>query len=95
MQELATQLNYRNLRRVAGGKCPALDRALDLIATDEAAHAQFFRKLTAYYLEEDRENTIDAFRTVANSWFATIRIVVTPSSASSTNASDRGTSRMV
>jgi acyl-[acyl-carrier-protein] desaturase len=68
MQELATQLNYRNLRRVAGGKCPALDRALDLIATDEAAHAQFFRKLTAYYLEEDRETTLEAFRTVANSF---------------------------
>jgi acyl-[acyl-carrier-protein] desaturase len=68
MQELATQLNYRNLRRVAGGKCPALDRVLDLVGTDEAAHSQFFRKLVAIYLEDDREATLEAFRVVANTF---------------------------
>jgi acyl-[acyl-carrier-protein] desaturase len=68
MQELATQLNYRNLRRVAGGRCPALDKILDLVQTDEAAHAQFFRKLTTIYLEEDREGTLAEFRTVANTF---------------------------
>jgi acyl-[acyl-carrier-protein] desaturase len=68
MQELATHLNYRNLRRVAGGKCPALDKVLDLVGTDEAAHAQFFRKLVSIYLEDDREATIREFRMVANTF---------------------------
>src|SRR5437763_904321 len=57
MQELATHLNYRNLRRVAGGKCPALERVLELVGIDEAAHAQFFRKLVSIYLEDDRDAT--------------------------------------
>jgi len=68
MQELATQLNYRNLRRVAGGKCPALDKVLELVSTDEAAHAQFFRKLTQIYLEDDRASTIAEFKLVANTF---------------------------
>jgi acyl-[acyl-carrier-protein] desaturase len=68
MQELATHLNYRNLRKVAGGKCPALDRVLELVGIDEAAHAQFFRKLVSIYLEEDREATLSEFRMVANTF---------------------------
>lgn len=68
MQELATQLNYRNLRRVAGGKCPALDKVLELVSMDEAAHAQFFRKLTEIYLEDDRAGTIASFKLVANTF---------------------------
>ena len=42
-QEVATRLHYRNLRKVAGGRCPALDRVLELVGTDEAAHGHFFR----------------------------------------------------
>ncbi len=68
MQELATQLNYRNLRKVAGGKDPCLDKVLDLVSIDEAAHAQFFRNLTAIYLEEDRDGTLEQFRLVANTF---------------------------
>lgn len=67
-QELATQLHYRNLRKVAGGRCPALDRVLDLVGTDEAAHAHFFRSLVSIYLEDDREATIESFRHVVNTF---------------------------
>ncbi|HEX3148204.1 MAG TPA: acyl-ACP desaturase [Gemmataceae bacterium] len=63
-QELATQLHYRNLRRVAGGRDPALDKVLELVSTDEAAHAHFFRTLVQIYLEDDREATLVAFRHV-------------------------------
>src|SRR5256885_12983747 len=67
-QELATQLHYRNLRKVAGGKCPALDRVLELVGTDEAAHAHFFRTLVGIYLEDDRAKTLEAFRHVVNTF---------------------------
>jgi acyl-[acyl-carrier-protein] desaturase len=68
MQELATQRNYSNLRAVAGGKCPALDRVLELVSIDEAAHAHFFRTLVGIYLEDDRETTLREFRTVSNTF---------------------------
>jgi len=67
-QELATRLHYRNLRKVAGGRCPALDRVLELVGTDEAAHAHFFRSLVTIYLEDDREKTLEAIRMVANTF---------------------------
>jgi len=67
-QELATQLHYRNLRKVAGGKDPALDKVLELIGTDEAAHAHFFRTLVGIYLEDDRELTLTEFRKVVNTF---------------------------
>ena len=67
-QELATRLHYRNLRKVAGGRCPALDRVLELVGTDEAAHAHFFRSLVTLYLEDDREKTLEAIRLVANTF---------------------------
>lgn len=67
-QEMATQLHYRNLRKVANGRDPALDRVLDLVSTDEAAHAHFFRTLVAIYLEDDREATIEALKHVINTF---------------------------
>lgn len=67
-QELATRLHYRNLRKVAGGKDLALDRVLDLVATDEAAHAHFFRTLVSIYLQDDREATLEALRHVVNTF---------------------------
>ncbi|MFO0937975.1 MAG: acyl-ACP desaturase [Gemmataceae bacterium] len=63
-QELATQIHYRNLKRVAAGKCPALDRILHLVAVDEAAHGDFFRQIVKLHLDEDRENTLEAIRQV-------------------------------
>jgi acyl-[acyl-carrier-protein] desaturase len=67
-QELATKLHYRNLRRLADGKDPALDKVLDLVGTDEAAHAHFFRSLVKIYLEDDREATIAAFKHVISTF---------------------------
>lgn len=67
-QELATQLHYRNLRKIVDGKDPALDRVLELVSIDEAAHAQFFRSLVSIYLEDDREATLEAFRKVVNTF---------------------------
>lgn len=64
LQELATQLHYRNLKRVAKGACPALDKCLHLVAVDEAAHHDFFRRILQLHLEEDRAATIDALRGV-------------------------------
>jgi acyl-[acyl-carrier-protein] desaturase len=69
-QELATQVHYANLRRIVqrDGGCPALDRALLLIAIDEAAHADFFRRLVAIYLDDDRPGTLDQIRRVVNTF---------------------------
>ena len=68
IQELATQLNYSNLRKVASGRCPALDKVLELVSIDEAAHAQFFRSLVSIYLEDDRERTLEQILRVLNTF---------------------------
>lgn len=67
-QELATQLHYRNLRRIVNGQCPALNRVLHLVAVDEAAHADFFRRIVQLHLEEDRAATLEAMRRVVNTF---------------------------
>lgn len=68
-QELATWLHYHNMRAVIGPNGdPALRQVLHLIAMDEAAHADFFRKLVGLYLEDDREGTIEQIRNVANTF---------------------------
>jgi acyl-[acyl-carrier-protein] desaturase len=69
-QELATQIHYANLRRVVQreGGCPALEKALFLVAIDEAAHADFFRRLVGIYLEDDRPGTLDQIRRVVNTF---------------------------
>lgn len=68
VQEVATRVNYQNLRRVAGGRCPALDRVLELVQIDEAAHGGFFRQLVSIYLEEDRAGTLERIRLVLNTF---------------------------
>jgi acyl-[acyl-carrier-protein] desaturase len=66
-QELATWLNYRNLRQVVGKEGdPALYRLLGFICTDERAHYDFFRKLIKMHLEEDRPGTLEQLRRVLN-----------------------------
>lgn len=70
LQELATRIHYVRLRdevRRAGG-CPALEKVLQLVATDEAAHADFFRRLLAVYLRYDRAATLEQIRQVVNSF---------------------------
>lgn len=68
VQEAATRVNYRNLRKVAGGRCPALDRVLELVQVDEAAHGGFFRRMVSIYLEEDRAATLERIRLVLNTF---------------------------
>lgn len=66
VQEVATRVNYRNLRKIAGGRCPTLDRVLELVQIDEAAHGHFFRQLVSIYLEHDRAATLERIRMVLN-----------------------------
>lgn len=69
LQELATWLHYYNLRETLGEKNdPALYRILTLVAIDERAHYDFFRRLIALYLEHDRESTLFQLRQVVNSF---------------------------
>jgi acyl-[acyl-carrier-protein] desaturase len=59
VQELATGLNYRNLRRrVGAGADPALDRLLGFLGVDEQAHHNFFLQAVRLYLRHDRPGTL-------------------------------------
>src|SRR6266699_5522575 len=55
VQERATALNYRNLRRRAQerGGDPALEKLLMLVAVDEQAHHRFFLECVQLYLKHD------------------------------------------
>ncbi len=63
IQELATWLNYRNLREcvVARGD-PALAKLLSFIAVDERAHHSFYYRVTLMYLERDRDAAVEQLR---------------------------------
>lgn len=61
IQELATGLNYINLRRLVhetGEGDPCLDKSLRWLSSDESAHYNFFRKGVKTYLALDPEGTI-------------------------------------
>ena len=59
IQELATGLNYTNLRRRAESEGDeALARTLRWVSSDESAHYNFFRKGVKTYLELQPEETI-------------------------------------
>lgn len=70
IQELATWLHYRNLRKLIDdmGGDPALDRILTLISVDERAHFDFFKRVVQLYLEYDRPGTLDQLRRVINTF---------------------------
>jgi acyl-[acyl-carrier-protein] desaturase len=70
LQELATWLHYVQLKKLvdSDGGCPALEKILLLVAVDERAHYDFFRRLAAIYLEFDREGTLDALRLAVNTF---------------------------
>jgi acyl-[acyl-carrier-protein] desaturase len=69
-QELATRVHYTRLAEAVRreGGCPALERALMLVAIDEAAHADFFRRLMEVYLQYDRPGTLEQIRRVVNTF---------------------------
>jgi acyl-[acyl-carrier-protein] desaturase len=69
-QELATWLNYRNLRarvQERGGD-PALEQLLSLLARDEKAHYAFFQQCVQVYLRHDREATLEQMQRVMNNF---------------------------
>jgi acyl-[acyl-carrier-protein] desaturase len=65
VQELATGLNYRNLRHhVRPTDDPALCKLLGFLGVDEQAHHHFFLKAVRLFLEHDREGTLKQLRQV-------------------------------
>ena len=68
VQEVATWLHYKNLRLVAAGRDPALDKLLHLVGMDERAHHHFFRRVVEIYLEDDRPGTLEQLRRVLNTF---------------------------
>jgi acyl-[acyl-carrier-protein] desaturase len=68
VQEVATWLNYRNLRdRVTRlGGDPALEQILLYLAVDEKAHHSFFRDCFALFLKFDRPAALEQLRAVMN-----------------------------
>jgi acyl-[acyl-carrier-protein] desaturase len=70
VQELATGLNYRNLRRRCAelGGDPALERLLGFVAVDEQAHYDFFRRCVRLYLAHDRTAVLEQMRRVMNAF---------------------------
>jgi acyl-[acyl-carrier-protein] desaturase len=68
-QELATWVNYRNLRhRVAERGDPALAKVLDYVCVDERAHHAFYLRIAQMYLERDREATLEELRRILNTF---------------------------
>jgi acyl-[acyl-carrier-protein] desaturase len=70
VQELATGLNYRNLRRrlVELGGDPALAKLLTLVSVDEQAHYSFFRECVSLFLKYDRPAMLEQLRRVMNNF---------------------------
>jgi acyl-[acyl-carrier-protein] desaturase len=65
VQELATGLNYRNLRRRVD-ECgdPALSKLLGFLSIDEQSHHSFFLKAVQLYLRHDRPGTVHQLQRV-------------------------------
>jgi len=70
VQERATAVNYRNLRRRTRerGGDPALERLLTLLAVDEQAHHNFFLSSVRLFLGHDRDGTLEQLRRVMHAF---------------------------
>ena len=69
VQELATGLNYRNLRRRLGGHAdPALFKLLGFLGLDEQAHHDFFYRAVRLHLGDDRAGTLGQLRRVLDTF---------------------------
>ncbi len=65
VQELATWIHYRNLRRRVDERGdPALSHLLGLISVDERAHHSFYAEVVRLFLKLDRESTVEQLRRV-------------------------------
>jgi acyl-[acyl-carrier-protein] desaturase len=59
IQEFATGLNYRGLRKSASDYAdPALDKVLALLARDETAHFEFFKDCLRVFMDDDRDSVV-------------------------------------
>jgi acyl-[acyl-carrier-protein] desaturase len=69
LQEFATALNYRGLRRVAEvSDDPALSKLLALLARDEVGHFQFFKDGVKLYMTQDRDRVLEALNFVIHTF---------------------------
>jgi acyl-[acyl-carrier-protein] desaturase len=69
VQELATGINYRNLRgHVDRAGDPALSRLLGFLSVDEQAHYTFFLRAIRLFLEDDRPATLRALHEVLHNF---------------------------
>ena len=68
VQERATALNYRNLKRrtLELGGDPALEQLLMFVSVDEQTHHRFFQDAIKLYLDHDPETTLEHLREVMN-----------------------------
>lgn len=65
VQELATWLNYRNLRlHVKETDDPCLFALLGYVMVDERSHYAYYKEITRMFLEIDRSATLDLLRRV-------------------------------
>lgn len=69
LQEFATGLNYRGLRKVAQRSGdPALDKVLVLLARDETGHFEFFKNGVLLFMERDRDRVLEDLNWVIRSF---------------------------
>jgi acyl-[acyl-carrier-protein] desaturase len=65
VQELATWVHYKNLRRRVDERGdPALSHLLGLISVDERAHHSFYTQVVRLFLQLDRRETLEQLRRV-------------------------------
>jgi acyl-[acyl-carrier-protein] desaturase len=69
LQEFATALNYRGLRKVGlNTNDPALNKVLALLARDEVGHFQFFKDGVLLYMAQDRDRVLEALNFVIHTF---------------------------
>jgi acyl-[acyl-carrier-protein] desaturase len=77
LQEFATSVNYRGLRRVAAGTPDkALDTVLTLLARDEVGHFEFFKNAAKLFLERDRDAVLEALNRVIQTFQMPARALI-------------------
>jgi len=65
LQEFATSLNYRGLRKYAQEKGDgALDKVLHLLSRDETAHFEFFKNGSLLFMEHNRDRALESLNHV-------------------------------
>jgi acyl-[acyl-carrier-protein] desaturase len=69
LQEFATSLNYRGLRRLAqDANDPALDKVLVLLSRDETGHFEFFKNGTLLFMQQNRDLVLEKLNHVIRSF---------------------------